>query len=80
MKKIRKEIDLIAFIVVCCLCVWTVTTSQYTPFQHQKANAEFNLFELSIEELMEVEVASVPQEKETIPKTSWASDILRNRV
>jgi hypothetical protein len=62
------------------LCVWAVTTSQYTPFQTEKVNAELNLFELSIEELLDIEVVSAPHEIEIIPKTSWANDILRNRV
>jgi hypothetical protein len=80
MNKARKIIDLVGLVFAACLFIWSVTALQYTSFQDQRANEELNLFEMSIEELMDIEVASAPHEIEIIPKTSWVNDILRNRV
>ncbi|MHC4757179.1 MAG: hypothetical protein ACYTE8_00820 [Planctomycetota bacterium] len=38
------------------------------------------LFNMSLEELMEIEVASAPHELEIVPRTSWVNGILRNKV
>ncbi|MHC4843741.1 MAG: hypothetical protein ACYTFM_09595 [Planctomycetota bacterium] len=80
MKRARKKIDLVGLALAACLFIWVITAFQYISFQHQQVNKELNLFEMSIEELMDIEVASAPKEIEIIPKTSWVNNILRNRV
>ncbi|MHC4130926.1 MAG: hypothetical protein ACYSSP_00330 [Planctomycetota bacterium] len=80
MNKIRKTIDLVGLVFAACLFIWSVTAFQYTSFKHQQINKELNFFEMSIEELMDIEVASAPLEIEIIPKTSWVYYVLRNSV
>jgi hypothetical protein len=80
MNKARKTIDLVGLVFAACLFIWSVTAFQYISFQYNQVNKELDLFEMSIEELMDIEVASAPHEIEIIPKTSWVSYILRNSV
>ena len=80
MNKVRRTVDLIGLVFAACLFIWSVTAYQYNSFQPQQVSEELNLFEMSIEELMDIEVASVPQEIEVMPKTSWTSYVLRNSV
>jgi hypothetical protein len=80
MNKKRKIINLVGLVFAACLFVWSVTTHEDILFHSQDINAEINLFEMSIEELMEIEVASAPQETETISKVFLAEYFLRNQV
>jgi len=79
MNKARTTIDWIALVFSSCVFLWSVTSFDVLNNNHQ-VNREQNLFEMSIEELMEIEVASTSKEKNNIPKTSWIKEPFRHRV
>ncbi|MHC4270953.1 MAG: hypothetical protein ACYST2_01415 [Planctomycetota bacterium] len=80
MKSAKKTIDSVGLVLAVCLFIWSITAFQYISFKNQLVNKELDLFEMSIEELMDIEVASAPKEIEVIPKTSWISYVLKNSV
>ena len=80
MKKARKTANWIALAFSAGLFIWSLISYDCDFRQNQKANNELNLFEMSIEELMKIEVASASKKKNNIPKTSWIIEPFMNRV
>ncbi len=71
MKEITKAINLVVLVCVTAFIAWAVTPRRNVCVEKKAKKEELKLFEMSIEQLMEVEVASNSKEKTKLSKPAF---------